>query len=139
VSFYRTEAAARHAGAALDALAGIDLICFLARYAADAADRAVSCAHGTFAALVRVDGIRQQSFADSGRAALFLDVRLILIAEILQCGQDRVRRRLAKAAERGILDLMAELLHLIQHVHRAFALGDLGQHLQQTLGADTAR
>ena len=65
-------------------------------------------------------------------------MRFIFISEITQCGQDGVRSCLAQAAKGGILDLMAELFHLIEHFHGAVAVGDLGQHFQQTLGADTA-
>ena len=56
-----------------------------------------------------------------------------------QRGENRVRRRLTKAAERSVSDLVAELLHLIEHLHRAVAFSDLGEHLKESLGSDTAR
>ena len=88
--------------------------------------------------LSAIDLVVQQRLADARRAALVHDVRHILVAEVAQGGQHRVGRRLAQAAQGVVLDVVAQLFQLVQILHGALALGDLVQHLQQTLGADAA-
>jgi len=62
-------------------------------------DRAVgtySCAERTALTLIGIDGVIQQLLADTGRTLLVLDMSNILIAEVAQRREDRVRSRLAE-------------------------------------------
>ena len=52
--------------------------------------------------------VGQQLGADAGRAAALVDVRLVLVAEPPQRAEHRVRRRLAQAAEAGVLDRLGQ-------------------------------
>ena len=107
--------------------------------AGDRADRAVPGAERAALALVRIDHVLEELRAYAGGAALVLHVRDVLIPEILHRGEHGVRRGLAESAHCVLLDVMAEILHLVEVFERAVALDDLGEHLIQTAGADPAR
>ena len=77
--------------------------------------------------------------ADARRAALFDDVCFVLVAEILERRQDRVRRRLTERAHCVRLDVVAELFHLIEILERAVAGRDLVEHFEKASRTDTAR
>ena len=91
-----------HAGSALDALGLIDLVLLLDG-AADAVHRALAGAGRTAAAGIG-DLVVQQSLAVMRRAALFPDVRFVLVTEILDRGEHGVRSRLAQTAQGAVLD-----------------------------------
>ena len=94
---------------ALDALGGIDTV-RLAHGAGDGISRAVTGAKAAAFALFRIDLIGKQRPAMPSGTPLFLDMGFILIPEIMDGGQHRVRRSLAKAAQGGCLDLIAQFL-----------------------------
>ena len=64
----------------------------------------------------------------------FLDVVLVFLAEIADGAQDRIRGRLAEAAEGGVLDDGRHLLEELDVALLALALGDVRQDLQHPLG-----
>ena len=76
--------------------------------------------------------------AAAGRAALVLDVGLVLVAEVAQRRQHRVGRRLAEAAERRLPDHLAQARQPVQVVGRASPLRDGGQHVEHLARADPA-
>jgi hypothetical protein len=51
-------------------------------------------AQAAASAIFRINGVDDQSFAYTGRAAFLLDVSFVFITEITGCGQDRVWGRL---------------------------------------------
>ena len=62
----------------------------------------------------------------------------IFVTEVAQGGQHWVGRGLSQAAQGVILNIVAQLFHLIDIFHGAGAGGDLIQHFQQALGAHAA-
>ena len=66
-------------------------------------------------------------------------MRHILIAEISQRGQDRVRSCLAEAAECVVFDIFCEMLQTVQILQFALTFSDAVQDLVHALCADTAR
>ena len=100
---------------------------------------ALACAQRAAAALVRLNLIMHEVLADAGRAAFFDDVCFILVTEILQRGQNRVRSRLTECAHRVCLDVLAELFHLVEIFKRAVAGRDLVEHLEKASRTDAAR
>ena len=133
----RAEAAGRPAVTALDAQRRVDLMRALA-HAGDGLDRALARAGGATHAHVLVDRVRDERTALARRAALVADVRLELVAEVADGGEHRVGRGLAEAAERAILDGVAELLELLDIALLAPAVNDSVEDLEQALVADTA-
>ena len=82
--------------------------------------------------------VGKERFADACRAAFLFDVCFVLVTEVTQGGQNRVRSCLAETAGRILFHVVAELFQLIQIFHGSGALGDLGEDLQHTFGADAA-
>ena len=80
-----------------------------------------------------------QGRAHTGGTFLVPDVRNVFIAEMPDGGQHRVRRRLPQAAQRGILDLVAEIDQPLDVTFFAFAFADAVEDLQHALGAHAAR
>ena len=76
--------------------------------------------------------------ADAGLAVLVADVRLVLVAEVADVGQHRVGRRLAEAAERRLLDRLAEVDEALDVALLALAVADARDDLEHALGADAA-
>ena len=77
------------------------------------ANRALARTSRTALTLFRIDDVAQQALADAGGALLVNDVSNILVPEVLQGGQDRVGSRLAEGAQRGALDMVAQLFQLV--------------------------
>ena len=80
----------------------------------------------------------QQIFTLLGRASLIHDVLYILLAEISERGDDRVGSRLSQCAEAGYLHVGSQLFDLVELFHCSRALGDVIEHVQETLCADSA-
>ena len=108
--------------AALDALLGIDLV-RLAQLAAYSADGAQSCTLGTADALERVDPHGAQAAANAGRALFVLNVGDVLVLEVFERAQNRVRSGFAETAQRAGLDDSGKLLKHINVLKRAAAVG----------------
>ncbi len=101
-------------------------------------DRAGPGASRTANALVGDNGELEQALADPGRA-LFVDhMGLVFVVEMVDCTQYGVRRGLAEAAQRGVLNNLAQLLKLFQIIHFCFAFCDPGENFIKTLVADPA-
>ena len=76
-------------------------------------------------------------FAYAGGAALFDDVRFIFVSEVAQGGQNRVRRRLAQAAEGVGLDVIRQRLELVEVFQRALSARDFIEDLNKVLNGET--
>ena len=70
---------------------------------------------------------------------MVLDVRLELVAEVADHRQHRVGRRLAEAAQGGLLDLLAEVDEPLDVALFALAVADARDDLEHALGAHAAR
>ncbi len=105
---------------------------------ADSLDRASLGALAAADALLAVDDIAHKFLADTGTALLVDHVLHILVPEVVESRQNRVRRGLAKAAQGGVLDNGGQVAQLLEVIHRAAAVGDLLKDFAQTLVADTA-
>jgi len=125
------------AGAALDALGGVDGMGFLDS-TGDSANGALSCAGGTALALISNDAVVEQSLADAGGALLVNDMSYILIAEVTDGGKNGVGSSLTKAAQSVFLDICSQLFQLVQIFQSALALSDAVKDLIHTTGTDTA-
>ena len=115
------EFALLHAGAALEALGRVDGV-RIAHRTADGICRADSCTQRAALALIGIDAILQQRFADAGRALLIHDMRDIFVAEIAQRGEDGVGSSLPQRAQRTGLNVCSQLF---QAVNRANNFKDL--------------
>src|SRR5437764_487161 len=73
------------------------------------------------------------------RAAPFLDVRFVLVPEVLQRGQHRRDRRVAERAKRFPGDVAGDAAQQIQIAHLPFAALDALQNLVQPIGSLAAR
>ena len=127
-----------HAGTALDAFAAIDDI----RTLDDTGNGAYGANPGAKAAALAFlchDRIIEQRFAMPSRAALFFNMRLILIPEIFNCRKNRVGGRLSKAAKSTIFDSICQLFQLFDIPFLALAFCNALQDLQHTLSANAAR
>jgi len=69
---------------------------------------------------------------------LVADVGFPLVTEVADHRQHRVGGRLAEAAERGLLDHLAELLEALDVALFTFAGADALDDLEHALGADPA-
>ena len=125
------------AGVALDAVGDVDDVRLLL-LAADAARGALLGAERAAGAGLGVDVVGDQRLALAGRAALLVDVRLVLLAEVLDGGEHRVGRRAAEGAERAVDDVVAELLEQLDVALAAVAGDDAVEHLEHALGAEAA-
>ena len=105
--------------------------------ARDRADGAVAGALGAALALVG-DLELEEPHAGAGGALLVAHVGDVLVLEVAQRGEDRVRGRLAEAAERRVLDRVGQVLELDEHLLGALAGADLLEHLEHAAGADAA-
>ena len=102
----RAEFAGRHALSAADAAVLVDLMRSL-DHAGDRIDRTFSRTCGTSSALFRINVIMQQIGAGMRRTALLIDMRFKFIAEVAECGEYRIRRRLSQTAECAVADGIA--------------------------------
>ena len=125
------------AGAALDALGGVDEMRFLA-FALDGIDGAIAGAEGAADAELRVDVVGQQGFALPCRTLVVADVGDVFVIEVFQGREHGVRGGLPQSAERRVLDDVAQVAQVLQVLHGAFALGDAGEDFQEALVADAA-
>ena len=139
MSFYCTEVTIGHTVTTADTFIRINLIDLSSRNTGNGISRTVSGTERAGPALGRIDGVGKKILTDVGRTYLIDDMGLILITEIAERGEDRIRCCLAQAAEGGILYLMTELFHFFQELHGTLAFCNLGQHLQQTFGTHTNR
>ena len=87
-----------HTSAALNALIFVNGV-RLFYSAADCTDRADSGAEGAALTEVRVNLIAKQFLTNAGRALFIHNVRNVLVAEIAEGGENRVRSGLAKSAK----------------------------------------
>lgn len=134
----RIEAAVVHANATLNALRLVDHMRILDG-TGDSADRAVTCAQGAALTCISDDLILQERLALAGRAGLLGNMCDVFIFERSQRGQDRVRSRLAKAAQSGVADDFGKALQLFQMLQCALAVRDIGQQFGQACGTNAAR
>ncbi len=122
------ESAIVHADTALDTLglvylisrkllSGSDIIGL-----GDSSDRTVLSAQTAANALVLGDLIAEQLLTYSGRTSALLDVSLILISELLDSREYRVRSGLAESAERRALHVVSQAVDKIEILHSALAL-----------------
>ena len=72
--------------------------------AANGVDRAISRAERTAAAFVGNDLVFDQVAALAGRTLFIVDMRFVLVTEILDGGEHGVGSGLTEAAERAVLD-----------------------------------
>ena len=79
----------------------------LSHLAGDGAHGAVAGAEGAALALGGIDLKVQQLVAHAGGTALLLNMRLILVAEMLQSGQNGVGRGLTQGAQGVTLEILA--------------------------------
>ena len=129
--------AAGHAHSATDAQVRIDYVRF-ADVSHDSGSRAVLGAYTATAALLRIDGVGQQSLALLRAALVLLHVLLIFFVEVVHRGEDRVRRSLSESAESGVLDDLGEVLEHLQVLHLTLSFGNLGKDFEHPLVADAA-
>jgi hypothetical protein len=73
--------------------------------AGDGVNRTLPCTNCTSGALLLDDLVGKKVLAHLGRAFFLVDVGLILITEIPDGGQNRIRRSLSQSAQRARLDL----------------------------------
>ena len=92
------------AGVALDAEVLVDHVELLL-LAGDGAGRALLGAQPA-AGAVAADVVGDERLAAAGRAALLVDVRLVLVAEVPERGEHRVGRRAAEGAQRALDDVV---------------------------------
>ena len=127
-----------HTGSTLDALALIDDVWFFAWDAADAVDRAGASASRALLALLRIDVVLGEGFADMGWALLVLDVSKILIIEVSHGAADWVGSGLTKGAKGVVLGDLGKILEFFKGLEGAAAFDDLGEELVDAFGTDTA-
>ncbi len=84
-------------------------------------------------------GSPDQLFADEGPAPVVPDVLLILITEIVQRTQNRVRRRLPQAAHGCVLHNLGQLLEKVYLFRCCCSLGDVVEDLVHPLCPFAAR
>ncbi len=84
-------------------------------------------------------GSPDEVLACSCRAVLVQNVSLELIAKVTQGRLDWTGCELAQRAQRVVLHATCQLLNEGDVLHGALALGDAGQHLQQSPAADSTR
>ena len=75
--------------------------------------RAISGTEGTSFTFILQDDDLHQVFANAGRAFLVNYMGDIFVAEIFECGQNRVGSGLTQATEGVLLDVLAEFFHLV--------------------------
>ena len=135
---YRIEFTFLETCAAAYALLGVDDVGLL-YLALDGSCRTCPGTRRTTLAAGRINGIYPEGTAPVGRTTLVHDVGHIFVIEVVESGKHRIGRSLAETAEGRILDYLAEILEVIQILHRTLALGNLFKYLLQTFVAYTAR
>ena len=80
----------------------------------------------------------QQFIADFGRALLVVDMGFILMTEIFDSTEDRIRGRHTKSAETGIPYILGQGLEQLNIAFLPLTLSDPGQDLEETLSPDPA-
>ena len=98
---------------------------------------AVLCADRTAGAVV-ADTVFDERGAFAGRA-MALQVRLVLVAEIAQSGQHRVRGGLAEAAEAALGHLGRQPLQFLKVLAAGFAGAKAVEQFEHPLGANAAK
>ena len=107
--------------------------------AGDRADGALAGAGRAAFALRGVDLGTGERLAFAGRADLAEHVVFVLLAEIAQGGEDRVRGGLAEAAEGAELDGFCGLLEEVERIFRGAAFDDVVKQREHLLRAFAAR
>src|ERR1035437_8145705 len=125
------------AGVALDAAGEVDHVRLLA-LSADHACGALLGAEDAAGAGLGVDVVRDERLALAGRAALLVDVRLVLVAEVADGGEHGVGGGAAQRAQRAVGDVVGKLLEQLDVAPAAVAADDAVQRLEHTLGAEAA-
>jgi hypothetical protein len=100
--------------------------------------RALARASCAADALFRYYLIAQQGCANTGGAALFLDVRQIFVFEVAEGCEHRIWPRLAEAAERSFVDVHGKFLQTVDIFQNPFAFRDAGKYFQHAPGANAA-
>ena len=100
--------------------------------------RAPLLAGAAAGALLGVDTEAEQSLAMTGGTSALVNVCLVLVSEVPQRAQNRVRRGLTELAERRLLDLSPQRLQRLEIGRLAFAFGNVGEDLQHAFRADSA-
>src|SRR5690554_4897938 len=117
---YRVKPAGRQTRAALDALLLIDEVRLLDG-TGNALDRAGTRAGRAADAAVFQNGVGHQRLTDTGGAFLLVDMRLVLIQEVRDRTQHRVRRGLSQTAQRRVLDRLSQILQRLNVLGLAFS------------------
>ena len=73
-----------------------------------------------------------------GGAALFIDVGLVFGVEEAQRTDDRVRRALAQATQRGGADILSQLFQALDIARLAFPCADAGEDFEHAAGTNAA-
>ena len=89
--------------------------------------------------LVSVDNDTGKILTAACGATLLEYVSLILLTEVAESRENRVRSSLTKTAERGGSDGVCKLLELFNVTCLALTVSDLGKDLKHSLGTLTAR
>ena len=95
---------------------------WLLDFAADSRSRAVAGALCAALALLRVDDIVEESLADACRASLVNDMSNILISEVFESRENRVRCCLTESAESVGLNVLGQLFESVEVFEFASAL-----------------
>src|SRR5450759_1051916 len=137
---YRVPVAHFATDAAADALVGVNHV-DLALLARDRVFGAFAPAERTAVAVFGDDVERDECLAHARRAALFLDVGFVFVAEITDRAEDRIGGRFAQAAERTVFDGLTHLFQQLDVTLPTFAVYDVGQdrmHLEHALATGHA-
>ena len=105
---------------------------------ADAVHRAAPRAQRAADAFFRVDFIAQQRFADFRRAFFVVNMRFVLVAEMLERAQHRIRRGFAQHAEARRVDLRRQAFQLLNVAIFPFAIADSFENIQHLARSDAA-
>ncbi|OPZ46054.1 MAG: hypothetical protein BWY94_00921 [Actinobacteria bacterium ADurb.BinA094] len=106
--------------------------------AADAGGGALLGAEHAAGAQLGVDVVGDQRLALAGRAALLADVRLVLVAEVLDRREHRIGGGAAQRAERALDHVTPQLLEQLDVSLAPLALDDTVERLEHAFGAEAA-
>src|SRR5262249_41165198 len=125
------------AGRAFDAQLLVDAVRLLL-FAGNGAHGAGGNADSASLALDRGDFRTEQGLSLAGGAAFFVDVLLVLLAEVAQRREHGIGRRFAEAAQRPELHRAPELFEQVEGLRRAAALDYIVEQGQELFGAFAA-
>ena len=83
-------------------------------------------------------GVRSLNVADAGGATLVHDVVDVLVSEVFQCAEDRVRRGHTETAEACFFDGGAKIDEQVKVGHGAFSRADAGKDVEHLRGTGAA-